>query len=122
MKKNNIKYRDDYVHAEDRPFYGDILNAGGKMSNVPEVLLDYRVHTTNPSEYYQKQSASELDYHLSYLNRIIPVKGLSEYYDKCQLLKKLREYAENNDFVDLHAIEDMQKKYDCSEKQVFVED
>lgn len=121
LKQHHIKYRNDYVHAEDRPFYGEILDAGGKISNVPEVLFDFRIHASNSAEYYKKQEENVLGYHLAYLNRIVSV-NVVEYYDKCQLLEKIRKYAEDHDFVDPLAIEAMQARYGCFEDQNVAED
>lgn len=40
----NIKFNPIALHAEDYQFWIDIVKAGLKISNLPEVLLNYRIH------------------------------------------------------------------------------
>ena len=49
IKKNNIKYDNNLWHAEDYDLYYQILSNGGKITNLPDVLLKYRVHSNSLS-------------------------------------------------------------------------
>lgn len=52
MKKeifNKVKYRPMYKVAQDYQLWIDIVNAGFKVGNLPEVLLRYRVHEEQAS-------------------------------------------------------------------------
>ena len=54
IKKHNIKYDNSVCHAEDYDLYRQFLVAGGKISNLPQVLVKYRVH--NQSITHNKKS------------------------------------------------------------------
>lgn len=121
LQENNIKYRYDYIYAEDRPFYGDVLAAGGKISNVPEVLFHFRVHSSNSHEYYSKQDDSCYRYHMDYINLLLDV-NMFEYLDKCRLLRKLSKYNEGHNWVSPQAIEVMRKRHKCVDEPQETED
>ncbi|MDR2902156.1 MAG: glycosyltransferase family 2 protein [Lactobacillales bacterium] len=55
LKKNKILYDRNFVHVEDKKFWLDIMDAGGKISSVSEMVLMYRFHRTNPASYYSIQ-------------------------------------------------------------------
>lgn len=71
LEKHNIRYRDKpkYKSIEDRKFWLDILDAGGQITNVPEVLVMYRLHMSNPTKYYQEQMKNVSDFRYEILNR-----------------------------------------------------
>lgn len=58
LQKNNIKYRADYKYLDDRTLWVDIMDAGGVIVNLPEVLTRIRIHRKNPEEYYITQKVS----------------------------------------------------------------
>ena len=39
-----IRYKQEYIYAEDYKLWVDIVLAGGKLSNLPRVLNYYRIH------------------------------------------------------------------------------
>ena len=51
LNTNHIRYNDKYESAEDNKFYLDLYDAGAIIGKVPEVLVLYRVHQTNPPEW-----------------------------------------------------------------------
>lgn len=57
LNKHNIRYRAENLYAEDCGLYADILNAGGKITELKEYLLRYGVKTNvkRPDDYYNTQ-------------------------------------------------------------------
>ncbi len=49
LEKNNVWYKEKNVYAEDCSLWVDIILAGGKITNLPDVLLKYRVGHTRVS-------------------------------------------------------------------------
>lgn len=45
LRKHKISYNADFIYAEDYKLYTDIIKAGGKLVNIPQVLYYYRQHT-----------------------------------------------------------------------------
>lgn len=91
LNKHNIRYSYDYKAAEDRKFWLDILDAGGKIGNVPEVLLLFRLHGTNPNEYYVAQWKNSQKF---FDEEILPRFGSKEDFkglDRCGIYKKIAE-------------------------------
>ena len=95
LNKHNIRYNSAYKAAEDRKFWLDIMDAGGKISNVPEVLLLFRLHGTNPYEYYAAQQANS---HKFFYDEILTRFGTKEEFkglNKCETTKKMAERNQN---------------------------
>lgn len=57
LKKHGIVYSEEKeCHSvEDRCLWYEVVQAGGKIGNLPEVLLKVRIHTSNPMSYYREQ-------------------------------------------------------------------
>ena len=55
IKEHNIKYDNSVCHVEDYDLYRQILVAGGKISNLPQVLVKYRVHKQSVTQNKQSQ-------------------------------------------------------------------
>lgn len=51
---NGIKFDKSFPHAEDYKFWVDISNEG-KLANIPEVLLEYRIHNQQVSNLYRQE-------------------------------------------------------------------
>ena len=81
--KHHIRYNDRFRSAEDRPFWADIMDAGGKIMVLPEVLLQYRIHMKNPYQYYFEQSHSIKDFHKLYFSRFCPDKKDCYFEERC---------------------------------------
>ncbi len=54
LNKHHLRYNPKYLYAEDYGLWKDVLNAGGKISNIKEVLLYFGVvkDVTRPPNYY----------------------------------------------------------------------
>lgn len=101
LNKHGIRYSYDYKAAEDRKFWLDILDAGGKIGNIPEVLLLFRLHGTNPKEYYVDQWKNLNKF---FQNEILPRFGTQEEFkdlDRCDIYKKI---AQRNKTVKLISV------------------
>lgn len=78
IEQNHIRYRDNYKYIEDRAFWRDIFDAGGIISNIPKVLLQYRSHFQNPKEYYTRQYYGTISFHREMMERLIGKDAYSE--------------------------------------------
>lgn len=99
LNKNNIRYDPIYKAAEDRKFWLDIFDANGKMGNIPEVLLRFRLHQSNPHEYYINQWKN-LNH---FFNQEIRLRfGTTDEFkdlDKCATFRKFVEKNKTLKFV-----------------------
>ena len=89
IKEHNIKYDNSVCHVEDYDLYRQILVAGGKISNLPQVLVKYRIHpksvTQNPKS--QKIQINRTDeVRVKYLERFLDTKNAKK------LVKKIKFY------------------------------
>ena len=50
----NLNFDENYVHAEDYEFWTRLLKYG-KIGNLPDILLKYRVHETQVSNVYNEE-------------------------------------------------------------------
>lgn len=101
LNKHGIRYSYDYKAAEDRKFWLDILDAGGKIGNIPEILLLFRLHGTNPKEYYADQWKNLNKF---FQNEILTRFGTQEEFkdlDRCDIYKKI---AQRNKTVKLISV------------------
>ncbi|MBZ7937990.1 glycosyltransferase [Campylobacter molothri] len=53
----NLKYEEKYRHAEEYFLWTEILKYGGKIANIPEVLLRYRRHSRSVTSVFSKKQA-----------------------------------------------------------------
>ncbi len=90
LEKHAIRYNEKYVAAEDRKFWLDILDAGGKIVNIPEVLLLFRIHGTNPTEYYINQIKNKKQF---WIDEIFPRFDIAKTntFLTCQILEQMVE-------------------------------
>ena len=99
LTQHNITYSNEYKAAEDRKFWLDIMDADGKITNIPEVLLLFRLHGTNPYEYYVNQISNA---HKFFHNEILPRFASKEEFenlDNCSIMRKMVEKNENLNLV-----------------------
>lgn len=89
LNKHNIRYSYDYKAAEDRKFWLDIMDAGGKIGNVPEVLLLFRLHASNPHEYYANQWKNLQKFFDDEILTRFGTKAEFSGLDKCGIYKKM---------------------------------
>src|SRR5690606_1551507 len=61
LRANKILYKNDYLFAEDYKLWSE-LSHYGKLENLKEVLLDYRIHKhqiTQTKVFLQKKAQAE---------------------------------------------------------------
>lgn len=57
----NLKYKEEYRHAEEYFLWVEILKYGGKIGNIPEVLLKYRGHSKSVTNVFNKKQIELVD-------------------------------------------------------------
>lgn len=55
QKKHNIYYNKEFIYAEDYKLWVDIVLAGGKLSNLPQILYYYRTHCKQISTVFKNK-------------------------------------------------------------------
>ncbi len=98
LNEHNIRYSYEYKAAEDRKFWLDIMDAGGKIDNVPEILLLFRLHGTNPKEYYVAQWKNSQKF---FDEEILPRFGRKEDFKGLNECGQYRKMAERNKQLNL---------------------
>lgn len=83
IDKHKIRYREKYKNIEDRPFWTEIMDAGGVITNIPEVLLQYRLHYSNSADYYKVQVAGKILYHKELMARLIGDAAYDDNIHNC---------------------------------------
>ena len=49
LKEHNLNYKPEYTYADEYELWSEILEKGGKLKNLPEVLTRYRLHEARES-------------------------------------------------------------------------
>lgn len=93
LNKHHIRYSYKYKAAEDRKFWLDILDAGGKITNIPEVLLLFRLHSSNPEQYYTDQRNNTNKF---FYDEILSRFGKNTDFDNLKRCKNLKKMAIQN--------------------------
>ena len=91
LEKHKIRYNEKYRAAEDRKFYLDLYDAGAKMGKVPEVLVYYRFHNTNPEQWYYDRWKNA---NLFLQDEILPRFDILDTYNSknnCEIFHKMAE-------------------------------
>lgn len=101
LKEHHLAYDPEVLYAEEYDLWKNIIFLGGKLANIPEVLLKYRSHLQNVS---QKKDTSKIqtDFANSIRNQL-----LSRMFSKtkiAELNKKLIYYP-----------------FDCNKKKILEE-
>jgi glycosyltransferase involved in cell wall biosynthesis len=61
VKKNNLRYKEQYYYAEDKALWLD-LSEYGELANIEEALLRYRIHYNQVSYLYKpRQKSNSVD-------------------------------------------------------------
>ncbi|GGK06046.1 glycosyltransferase family 2 protein [Parabacteroides faecis] len=55
LRTHNIRYNKRFIYAEDYRLWADIVLAGGKLCNLPQILYYYRVHDRQISVVFDDQ-------------------------------------------------------------------
>ena len=88
---NNIRYKEQYSPAEDYALWCDLIPYT-RFYNMPEVLLNYRVHKANTSKVQQeklKNSATALHA----FNRVVNPELFYEFKERCEYTFKYRLFG-----------------------------
>lgn len=56
LNQHNIRYNPSFIYAEDYKLYADIIMAGGKLENLPQILYYYRHHKQQISTHNSEQT------------------------------------------------------------------
>lgn len=59
LRKNNINYSGKELYAEDYHLWKEIILKGGKIANIPEILLSYRIHKKSVTQDFQTNKVQE---------------------------------------------------------------
>jgi len=103
LDKNNIRYRTEYIPAEDYALYLDLINLT-KFAMLPEVLCDYRSYPENIShtkEKFQKERAAtaQLACIERYFNTKIPNKDVLINFFVLDIPKKSSDLINSVNYV-----------------------
>ncbi|EPP7436952.1 glycosyltransferase family 2 protein, partial [Campylobacter coli] len=118
LKENNLKYSYKYQYAEDYKLWSDIIQKGGKIINIPEVLLFYRISNSSISRNrltskLQKHNSEIIAYHyrqfilgseiksMFLLNHVTPL----EFCKKQLIYKAVQEIQINNEQIDYDKVQ-----------------
>lgn len=95
LKQNNINFSYDALHAEEYDLWKQIIFKNGKIANLPEVLLKYRIHKKRIS---QDKSTSKIQNQTA---KNVKTEMLARFFNKNDaqsIGKKIIMYPfENND-------------------------
>lgn len=96
IDQHHIRYKEDYIYAEDYKFWVDIAKKGGRFHILPEPLTNYRIHAKQVSNVHQKEQA---DVSFQIKNEILN-DLLALYEDKIEqivpLFRMFANFNENN--------------------------
>lgn len=96
VKNNNIKFLEDYYYVVDYKFYMQILECGGKITNLDEVLLLYRFDNHSFSSKPETQKKQNLN------ARTVKIENLQRFLNEEEIkdiLKKMDFYALHRDSI-----------------------
>ncbi|WP_300704133.1 glycosyltransferase [uncultured Campylobacter sp.] len=96
VKNNNIKFLEDYYYVVDYKFYMQILECGGKITNLDEVLLLYRFDNHSCSSKPETQKKQNLN------ARTVKIENLQRFLNEEEIkdiLKKMDSYALHRDSI-----------------------
>lgn len=119
INKHNIRYRADNLYAEDCGLYADILNAGGKISNLQEHLLRYGVkkNLKKPEKYGHIQYDTFKKIQREKLSRLMDnvdnslLGSRREIPTKCKIWSQMIEANKTKNIVDQGTLTDIHTKY-----------
>lgn len=105
IQKHKIRYNPTYKAAEDRKFWLDLLDAGGKIGNVPEVLVQMRIHISNSSEYYEEQARNTVRFRNEVRSKFLTQDDLG--LPDCMQLNKIAEWNKKIKRFDVTKMEEL---------------
>ncbi|MBR4926846.1 MAG: glycosyltransferase family 2 protein, partial [Alphaproteobacteria bacterium] len=117
LQKHNIRYRSENLYAEDCGLYADVLNAGGKITELKEHLLRYGVkkNVKRPDNYYNTQYNTFKKIQREKFNRLFKVDEALLGHEretpvKCQLWDKMIEANKTKNIVNQQELEKLKEQ------------
>lgn len=112
LNEHGIRYKADNLYAEDCGLYADVLNAGGKISQLNEPLLRFAVakNVTRPKKYYSIQYETFVKIQREKLKPLFDLpKELEGPFlnkkDRCRFWLMMREANKNKNIVNQKTLE-----------------
>lgn len=112
LQQHNIRYRPENLYAEDCGLYADVLNAGGKITELKEHLLRYGVkkNVKRPDNYYDTQYNTFKKIQREKFNHLFKVDESllgheRELPIKCKLWEKMTEANKNKGILNQTELE-----------------
>src|SRR3989344_7437597 len=98
MEKHKLKYDENYKHAEDYELWSRIINYA-KVSNIPKVLLHYRMHDESVSK---KNSSAQAENSNRVRIRLLKEMGINPAPTELDLHRRFirPDYLNPKDFID----------------------
>ena len=98
MEKHKLKYDENYKHAEDYELWSRIINYA-KVSNIPKVLLHYRMHDESVSK---KNSSAQAENSNRVRIRLLKEMGINPAPTELDLHRRFirPDYLNSKDFID----------------------
>ena len=114
LNKHGIRYKSDNLYAEDVGLYADVLNAGGKISQLTEPLLRLGVvkNLKRPNKYYDIQFQTFIKIQQEKLKPLLTLpKELAgpslNKKDRCRFWFMMRDANKNKNVVNQKALEQL---------------
>jgi glycosyltransferase involved in cell wall biosynthesis len=107
LKSKNLHYDENFEHAEDYRLAFELIK-NGELSNIPEVLLKYRINSNQISKIYsnvQIENSSKIrrlaiDYFLKQLNLYLPIPQKVDLNYIMDLKKIQSDYKKKQVLID----------------------
>ena len=100
---HHIRFQQDIPLSEDLPIYDNTLANAGQIMTLPETLYEYRIHRSNPDEYYKTIGKVKKQF---FKNRWRRFFKKSTYPEKqCQRLKFIQK--NNNSLFEQKLLDEM---------------
>lgn len=122
LKRHNIRYESAYESAEDTPFWYQIIQKGGRITNLKDTLIKRRFYSSKKEGYYERQAAS----FLAFLHKTLGDCGARYVQfpmidiELCFLLNNMKEKNKVSQTVDSKALEDLAGRYCAKISQPFM--
>ena len=98
IDKYNLKYDEDYKHAEDYELWSRVINYA-KVSNIPKVLLRYRTHDESVSK---KNSSAQMENSNRVRLKLLKEMGINPAPAELDIHRRFirPDYLNSKDFID----------------------
>lgn len=111
----NIRYNEQYINAEDTPFWHDIVLNGGKIVQLPAILVYRGISPKDPL--YIPMQINSYNQFLNYaLADILPpnlIKGWVSSQQVCMILQLMKSHIGKKPYFNNNAINHVMDLYRC---------